>query len=187
MVREKSESAFNEIYDTTEKSVLSYITAKCCNIDDINDIFQETYTELFIIISEKGTDYIKSPIAFVMKIAKQKIYRYYSAKERLKMQISMIQIDKDDKEYNITDLTEPKFSTEENYFAKEQVEEIADFLAEKDLLTRKIFYLFFSQDLTIPEISELLGISQSTVKNRLYRTLNTIKENFQQKEGVKNE
>lgn len=180
----KTEKSFNEIYDNTSKTVLAYITAKCCNINDINDIFQETYTELFIVLNDKGPDYIKNHSGFMLKTAKQKIYKYYSAKERLKMQISAVQVDKNEKEYDLTDLFEKEFSTEENYFVKEQIEEIAKFLSEKDLITRKVFYLFYLQDLKISEISELIGISQSAVKNRLYRTLNSIKENFRQKEGV---
>ena len=85
------ETAFNKIYDSTNKKVLALITAKCCNTEDINDIFQETYIELYSTICNKGTDYIKNPEAFLSHIVKQKIYKHYSMAERFKMQISLHQ------------------------------------------------------------------------------------------------
>ena len=34
---------FNEIYDSTCKIILAFITARCGNTSDISDIFQDTY------------------------------------------------------------------------------------------------------------------------------------------------
>ncbi len=181
------EQVFNEIYESTNQSILAFITAKCCNVSDVSDIFQETFTEIYLIINKKGEDYIENPEAFAKRIAKQKLYRYYSAKERLKMQISNIQLDKNDEEVDLTDTIADNYSLEDDFLGKEQLNEVANFLKEKDMLTRKIFHLFYSLDKQIPEIAQLLNINQSTVKNKLYRTLNEIRKNFSMKEGVKSE
>ncbi len=37
---------FNEIYDKTHLDLLKYVVIKCHNINDTNDIIQETYLEL---------------------------------------------------------------------------------------------------------------------------------------------
>lgn len=180
-----AESTFNRIYDSTSKSALALITAKCCNTEDISDIFQETYTELFLIISKKGEEYIKNPEALIKHIVKQKIYRHYSAAKRLKMQISTIQSDNDGNEFDISDSAIDELSIEENYILSEQIEEVRIFLKSKPLLTRKIFHLYYSLDKTIPEIAELLEIKQSTVKNHIYRTVKEVRDEFKQREKVR--
>lgn len=184
MAFSEKELAFNEIYDSTNKVALTLITAKCCNIEDINDIFQETYAEIFAVIDKKGIDYIENPEAFVRRIVKQKIYRYYSATQRLKMQISIIQTDKDGKEFDISDSVIDELSIEENYILTERIDEVREFLKNKPILTRKVFHLFYSLDKTIPEIAELLEVGQSTVKNHIYRTLKEVRDEFSEREGV---
>ena len=79
---------FNEIYDSTKNMTLAYITAKCRHVEDVNDIFQDTYTELFQVLTKRGPDYIKNSKAFVMRIAKRKIARYYSLLDRLRNFVS---------------------------------------------------------------------------------------------------
>ena len=51
-------SRFDEIYDSTRKDVLAFITAKCGRVADVGDIFQETYVELHKILVNRGLDYV---------------------------------------------------------------------------------------------------------------------------------
>ena len=44
---------FNEIYDETNDYLLKYVIIKCHNINDVNDIIQETYLELWNILNKK--------------------------------------------------------------------------------------------------------------------------------------
>jgi len=41
---------FNEVYDRTYDTVARYVISKCSNTDDIADIIQETYTELYAVL-----------------------------------------------------------------------------------------------------------------------------------------
>lgn len=184
MKTKNNETAFNKIYDSTNKKVLAHITAKCCNTEDISDIFQETYIELYSVINNKGVEYIENPEAFLLHIVKQKIYKHYSVAQRLKMQISLHQIDKNGKEFDISDTVINEMSVEESYILKEEVEKITEYLNRKPQVTKKIFHLYYSLDKSIPEIAELLEIGQSSVKNHIYRTLKEIQEFFKKEEGV---
>ena len=74
-------SRFGEIYNSTNKAVLTLITAKCGRTADISDIFQETYLDLYKILDERGADYVIHKKAYVLRIAKRKIARYYSLLE----------------------------------------------------------------------------------------------------------
>lgn len=75
---------FNEIYDATYTSCLIYVTCKCRNTQDIPDILQETYMSLYNILAKKGSSHIKNYEAYVISIAKSKVYKQYSLQERLR-------------------------------------------------------------------------------------------------------
>ena len=82
-------SRFDEIYNSTNKAVLAFITAKCGRIADVGDIFQETYMELYRLLDKRGTDYITNEKALVLRIAKRKVARYYSFLEQLYFHYSL--------------------------------------------------------------------------------------------------
>lgn len=84
MAGQAIELLFNQMYDETSQKVLIYITSKCGNPSDIQDIFQETYTELFFILKKRGGEYVQNSEAFAMQIAKQKVYRHYTLLQKLK-------------------------------------------------------------------------------------------------------
>ena len=50
---------FEEIYNNTYTYTLRYILCKCSNIDDVNDLLQETYVELYKILKTKKKYYIR--------------------------------------------------------------------------------------------------------------------------------
>jgi RNA polymerase sigma-70 factor (ECF subfamily) len=49
------------------------------------------------------------------------------------------------------------------------------FILQKPEDVKKVFYLFYNVGLTIPEIAKELSISESGVKNKLYRTLKELR------------
>jgi len=53
MASESNLYKFNKIYDNTYSSLLNYIIIKCHNVNDANDILQETYLELWKILNKK--------------------------------------------------------------------------------------------------------------------------------------
>ena len=44
---------FEEIYNKTYKTTLKYIVLHCSNLEDVNDIIQDTYVELYNNIKRK--------------------------------------------------------------------------------------------------------------------------------------
>lgn len=45
-------------------------------------------------------------------------------------------------------------------------------------LLKKIFYLYYYMDKDISEIALLFSVKESTIKNRLYRTLRELRKNL---------
>ena len=180
MAAQNIDSYFEDLYEKTYKKVLAYIIAKCGDTEDISDIFQETYLEIVKIIRRHGSEYIKSPEAFVINVAKKKVYRHYKLTERLKNNKSIDDFDDD----NLQIPDKETVEVDECVFDKMMVDEAHKIILGKDLLTRKIFYLFYYMDMPIKEVAEILSISESNVKNRIYRTLKEIRSVFIRSNGA---
>ena len=73
-----------EIYKATYNSTLKYIICKCSNIEDVNDLLQDTYVELYKILKRKKYILLENQSNFVIGIAKKKIQRHYGLLYRLK-------------------------------------------------------------------------------------------------------
>jgi len=169
-------SRFDEIYDSTNKAVLTYITAKCRYTADINDIFQETYVEFYGVLIKCKADYIKNEKAFVLKIAKRKIAKYYSLMEKLRIFISLTPIDENDDEVDLSYFEADSILMEDYVVNQVMLETAWQYINTKAEIVQKVFYLMFNVGLTIPEIAKALSMSESNVKNKLYRTLKELRK-----------
>jgi len=167
-------SRFDEIYDSTRKEVLAYITARCGRTDDIGDIFQETYVELYKILVNRGADYVTHERALVMRIMKRKLSKHYSLLERLKNFVSMTSVIEDE-EVDLAEFEADDFFTEDFAVNNIMLENARQFIKSKPANVRKVFYLMYDAGLTIPEIAQALSMSESNVKNKLYRTLKELR------------
>lgn len=166
---------FNEIYDSTNKAVLAYVTAKCCNTVDIHDIVQETYVEVYRILDKRGTDYIKNAKALVLRIARQKLSRHYSLMERLRMFMPLTVTNENGDEIDLSDAEADSFLTEDFVVNQLILEEARHLIQCKPQEVKKVFYLFYDVGLSIPKIAKALSMSESNVKHKLYRTLKELR------------
>ena len=168
-------SRFDEIYDSTHKEVLAFIIAKCGHTADIADIFQETYVDLYKILVNRGVDYVTHEKALVMRIAKRKIAKHYMLLERLKNFVSITTVNDDNEEVDLTEFEADGFTTEDFAVDNILLESAKQFIKSKPIEVRKVFYLMYDVGLTIPEIAQMLSMSESNVKNKLYRTLKELR------------
>lgn len=161
---------FEEIYEKTYSKALKLAIIKCKNIDDINDIIQDTYFELLKILKKKKILEIEDVEKYILGIENNIIKRHYHKKK--KDNIITYYQEQDNLEKEIEDI----FDLEVNMINKNNVEKVWNYLKQKDILTTKIFYLYFALGMKISEISKELDIGSSNVKNRIYRTLKEIKK-----------
>lgn len=168
-------SRFEELYNSTERAVLAYITAKCGRTADIADIFQDTYLELFQVLQKRGADYVENPKAFVLRLAKQKIARHYSLLSRLRSTVSLTAAGENGEEVDLTDLQADAFLTEDFTVSQALLETARQLILQKPEDVKKVFYLYYGLGLTIPEIARELDMGESGVKNKLYRTLKELR------------
>ncbi len=163
---------FEEIYDSTYKKTLKYIVCNCKNLEDINEILQDTYFNLYKAIKKGGIN-IEDENSYILGIAKNVIRKYYRGKYKEKSKILYFskEIEKDDIQIASDE------NLEADFIIKENIEEIWNYLKnEKDIMIFKIFYLYYAEGLKITEIAKELKLKESAVKNKIYRTLKELKE-----------
>ena len=169
MVKITNEVNFEKIYNDTYAGTLKYVVLRCNNMDDINDIIQDTYIELLKIIKKRKLMPEDNTGAYIIGIANNIIKRHYYKKKKENL-VSFYSND----ENTIEPIAD--FDLEQDFITKENVGLMWEYVKGKDLITAKIFYLYFALDMKIGEIAKGLNLGESNVKNRIYRTLKEIKK-----------
>ena len=82
MSTQKILKEFEIIDKNTYNKILKYVICKCSNLDDVNDIIQETYIEFYKKLKENKK--IQDKQAFIIGIAKNKIMKYINQKGKIK-------------------------------------------------------------------------------------------------------
>lgn len=168
-----TEKNFNEFYNNTYNTTLKYTICNCNNLDDVNDLIQDSYLDIYNKILKKKCIVIENPEAYMIGVLKKKI-RWSKLKNN---NLNIIHKEKEEFEniqYDTLDL-DYILITRENVF------EIWNYIKSKNQLTAKVFYLYYILDMSIKEISIDLQISESNTKNYLYRTKKEIKEMMMKK------
>lgn len=167
MIKSKEER-LREIYDETYNEALKYIVSKCRDMEYVQDIIQNSYFNLYKAMDKNE---IKDYRRYLFKIIKNEIFKTYGLMGVLKNNIPIFSLTK-----------ELNMKSEESIDIESKIlcEDIYDYLKEKDVLTFKIFMLYFKFDMKIVDISKKLKMSESNVKNRLYRTIKELKIVFKE-------
>ncbi len=170
---------FNDIYDNTYSDILKYVIIKCHNINDANDIIQETYLELWKILNKKELS-DKNIKSYLIGIAINKIKKHYSLLVRVKT-ISLFQ--KNDKDIELIDTIEDNFNIEDVIIKHDDWDFLWQFIKhKKNQDIPKVFYLYYKEELSIKEIAYKLKSSESYVKNLIFRTLKELSQKFRKDE-----
>lgn len=160
---------FENIYQRTYDNTLKFIVIKCNNIDDINDIIQDTYIELYHKLQRKNID-AENEENYIVGIAKNIIKRHY---RKVKNENSEISIN----EYENMEVSDD-INIEDNFITQENAKDVWNYIENKDIITTKVFYLYYILGYKIEEIAEEMNLNLSNVKSRIYRNIKEMKKIF---------
>ena len=73
---------FNEIYDKTYNNTLKYVILHCNDLDDVNDIIQDTYLDFYKYLSKKKVNEIENIDKYIIGISKNILKKYYRSKSK---------------------------------------------------------------------------------------------------------
>lgn len=160
---------FESIYQNTYENTLKFIVVKCNNIDDINDIIQDTYVELYNKLKRKSIK-VENEKNYIVGIAKNIIKRHYKKIQKDNNQISI-------EEYENIELND-EINLEDDFITQSNAKDVWNYIKSKDLITAKIFYLYYILGYKLEEISKEMDLNISNVKARIYRNLKEMKKIF---------
>ncbi|MBR6045316.1 MAG: RNA polymerase sigma factor [Ruminococcus sp.] len=163
---------FGEVYELTKHSTLRYISSKCLRITDIEDIYQETYLSIYNAI-KNGAD-IRDPESYVISTARHCISHYYTAAQKLKARISLSAGSVSDEPVDIGNDTDIEQLIADRTLLDDIFAEICALPSE----VQRIFYLHYFLELSLPEISALMGIPEGKVSHRLYRAVRQLRRKY---------
>lgn len=174
-------STFECIYENTKSAAVRYIAAKCCNIADIEDIFQETYLSVYRSVTNR-TERIESAEAFVITAAKRVLSKYYSTLKKLRTNLS-VRLDAGSDRELVEELP-ATVDVEKLAGDRELLEEIYELVSRAPVTVQRTFYLYYVLDVPMKEISAQLGIEEIKLRRGLSRTLSEIRRLYKRRETV---
>ena len=166
---------FEKLYDRTKESVHRYIMAKCFDLGDVDDIYQNTWLAVYLAVTDRQYP-LPNEEAFVILIAKRQLGRYYSLASKLKKLISI------DRAPEISGDIPDSIDVEDELIGRELMDEIGAAVRKKSFTAQKIFCLYCSKGMKLDEIAELMGMKESTVKRHLYSLLAEIRRLYERRD-----
>lgn len=157
MTSQKALEKFDEVYNESYKDISRYVVVSSNNIGDVQDILQNIYLEVY-----KNIGKVKDK-NYVFGIAKNVMKKYYRFKFMKK-----------DEEV-IYDNISDNINLEKSVMEKFDTELVWNYLNKKSENVSKIMYLYYYEDFTIKQIADTLNLTESNVKNYIYRTLKELR------------
>jgi RNA polymerase sigma-70 factor (ECF subfamily) len=158
--KRQQELAFTKIYNQYSQRVYAYCLRILGSSDDANDIFQETFLS-FYKEAQKDKE-ITHLNGLIIRIARNLCLNFKRSNSKL--------LNIEDFEFSV-----PHYSYED----KELLDIIANALELLDFEFREAFVLRQYQGLPYSEIAEIVGVKESTAKNRCWRAKEKIKKILQ--------
>ena len=158
---EKKDVIFDKIYLETKAEIYRYICAKCQNLSDIDDIFQDTYVALYEYLS-RHKKAVESPIALVRTICKRNLIKHYIFYSRKKESPPQEVLPPDDD--------------------SELVERVNSLIKKKSVYIQKLFFMRHSLDMSFKDIAKALGKNEGAVKQQYYKAAADIRRRLEKEE-----
>lgn len=165
MIDQETLKRFDKLYNDSYSDVSKYIVCNCSNIEDVKDIIQNTYLEVI-----KNVKRVNSK-SYIIGIAKNKLKDYY----RFNYKAKVVSLFSSKENSELIDNIKSDIDLEKSFLIKYDTELVWNYLKKKKTIISKIFYLYYFLELSIIEIANELNITESSVKNHLYRTLKELK------------
>ena len=157
---------FSELVENYQKKVFQVAIGMLGNKEEALDITQDVFVKAFR--SYKKFRFNASPETWLIRITINRV-RDYLRKEKLRRLLFFRPRNISDNHINtMADTTQSPHKILKEKQLQAHVRAFQDGLKGRE---REVFSLRFGNDYTIKEISELIGVSQSSVKTYLYRAL----------------
>lgn len=154
-----SKEAFSKLIQKYEHSMYTIARARLGNIEDVNDVIQDTILDIYLHLNKlKDITKFKSWMTTILINNCNKWY---------------IKNGKDKENLSYDELDENNIQIREDEIENLSFFEIISFL---DIEEKTIITMYYLDEYTTREISEILGINESTLRSRISNIRNKIKK-----------
>lgn len=169
------DNAYAQTFTTISRFVISH--ASC--FQDAEDIIQNVYTRFYKRICEKGYDDLESAEAFLINIAKFECRSFLSRFIKRREKVTSMSEFSDEESYALeAELSRNEPVLEDVITNKLLAKQIFKDIMQSDETVGKIFYLYFVCDMKLEDIADKMELNLSTVKSKLYRTIERQKKKY---------
>lgn len=173
------DSYFDAVYAETIGPVSRFVVSHAARFQDTKDIVQNIYTRFYKRISEKGYRDIESTEAFLINIAKFECRSVFAGfKRRKERDVILSDIDEEQTAAIEAEMSRDQKLLEDIMTDKILAKQIFDDIMSGDETVGRIFYLHFVCDMKLEDVANQLDLKLSTVKTKLYRTIEKQKKKF---------
>ena len=162
---------FETIYEKESDAIFRFCLVRVSSREQALDITQETFLRLWQSLS-KGEEIINGK-AFLFTIARRLIIDWYRKKKSLSL--DSIVFEGKEESFDIQD----ESTSESNLLIGIEARHLVSKINELDRSHRDPVYLRFVEDLSPPEIGEILGISANAASVRINRGLKELKKKME--------
>ena len=160
---------FETVYDKTYEYIYRFLLTKISTRETAEDILQSVYLRFYDKL--KSGSRILDAKHYLLRSAKNAVADYY----KMNRQHESI-----DEHVTIVDEKALRRMENDDTFT---YEEILESLRRMDDVTYRIFMLHYVHDYTIEKTAEIVGMSISTVKSRMYRTIKKLQNEIKEGES----
>jgi len=173
-VLDGDETAFAVIFERYTRPMTRVVSRFFRERSDIEEFVQQSFTKAYFSLKKYRGGEDKSFPAWMTRIAVNVCYDEFRRRgRRAESLVTDLSSDESDYLETVADGREP--SVERSLAARQLTEKILSVIDEQD---RIAMILVYSEDYSLGEVAEAIGISTSNLKSRLFRCRNQIKSRF---------
>lgn len=169
------EESFEELVRRYQRPIASYVYRMVGDYDSALDLTQEVFIKVYASLARYRSEFKFS--TWIYKIAHNAAIDHL---RRVSTRDQSLTIESDGAEYEIP-LKSAKPTPEQESERRERRTEIEAVVGQLPLAYRNLILLRHSQDMSYDEIAEVTGLPLGTVKNRLFRAREMMREQFIQR------
>ncbi len=177
-------TAFGEIVRRYGDSLLGYLTRMTGSREQVEDLFQETFKR----VHEKADTFRGTRIkSWLLSIATNAAIDGVRKSKRLQVVSLNQKLDCDDEnceELTAVAVADNSYEPSQKAIMAEQKEQVRQALEQLPARQRATLVLAYYQQLSYPEVAQVLGCSVGTVKTQMYRALKMLARRLLDISGV---
>ncbi len=168
------ERSFSEIFDRYKRHVTRVVARFFSDRSDIEEFAQQSFTKAYFSLNNYRGGEEKSLPAWLSRIAVNVCYDEFRRRKR-RGETTFTDLSDEETSFVETIVDDKARSEEDRLIARQLADKVLSSLDPEDRIAVQLVY---SEDLSLAEAAEIIGISTSNLKSRLFRCRNFIQMRF---------